>query len=71
MEYGLETYYMPENEREKVNNEIGEAQRGQRQSFCGRSEGGQKRSCCTREFVGARSQLSILAQRPIDRSLGF
>jgi uncharacterized membrane-anchored protein len=33
MEYGLETYYMPEHEREKVNNEIGEAQRGQRQSF--------------------------------------
>lgn len=33
MEYGLETYYMPENEREKVNQEIGEAQRKQRQSF--------------------------------------
>lgn len=33
MEYGLETYYMPENEREKVNQEIGEAQRAQRQSF--------------------------------------
>jgi uncharacterized membrane-anchored protein len=33
MEYGLETYYMPENEREKVNNDIGEAQRRQRQSF--------------------------------------
>lgn len=33
MEYGLETYYMPENEREKVNDEISEAQRKQRQSF--------------------------------------
>jgi len=33
MEYGLETYYMPEHEREKVNQEIGEAQRKQRQSF--------------------------------------
>ena len=33
MEYGLETYYMPENEREKVNNDIGEAQRGKQQSF--------------------------------------
>jgi uncharacterized membrane-anchored protein len=33
MEYGLETYYMPENEREKVNAEISEAQRKQRQSF--------------------------------------
>ncbi|MEG3863632.1 GDYXXLXY domain-containing protein [Microcoleus sp. herbarium12] len=33
MEYGLETYYMPENEREKVNQEISEAQRKQRQSF--------------------------------------
>ena len=33
MEYGLETYYMPEDEREKVNQEISEAQRNQRQSF--------------------------------------
>ncbi|MBD1886904.1 GDYXXLXY domain-containing protein [Microcoleus vaginatus] len=33
MEYGLETYYMPEDEREKVNQEISEAQRKQRQSF--------------------------------------
>ncbi|MEG5140786.1 MULTISPECIES: GDYXXLXY domain-containing protein [unclassified Microcoleus] len=33
MEYGLETYYMPESEREKVNQEISEAQRNQRQSF--------------------------------------
>ncbi|MCU0545870.1 MAG: GDYXXLXY domain-containing protein [Oscillatoriaceae cyanobacterium Prado104] len=33
MEYGLETYYMPEQEREKVNREITQAQRGQRQSF--------------------------------------
>ncbi|MEG4068471.1 GDYXXLXY domain-containing protein [Microcoleus sp. Pol11C2] len=33
MEYGLETYYMPEDEREKVNQEISEAQRQQRQSF--------------------------------------
>jgi uncharacterized membrane-anchored protein len=33
MEYGLETYYMPENEREKVNQEISEAQSSQRQSF--------------------------------------
>ncbi len=33
MEYGLETYYMPENEREKVNNDIGVAQRAKRQSF--------------------------------------
>ena len=33
MEYGLETYYMPEDEREKVNQEITEAQRKQRQSF--------------------------------------
>ena len=33
MEYGLETYYMPENEREKVNQEISEAQSNQRQSF--------------------------------------
>lgn len=33
VEYGLETYYMPENEREKVNNDIGEAQRGKQQSF--------------------------------------
>ena len=33
MEYGLETYYLPENEREKVNQEISEAQRKQRQSF--------------------------------------
>ena len=33
MEYGLETYYMPENEREKVNQEIREAQTNQRQSF--------------------------------------
>ncbi len=33
MEYGLETYYMPENEREKVNQDIGEAQRGKQQSF--------------------------------------
>ncbi len=33
MEYGLETYYMPENEREKVNQDIGEAQRGKPQSF--------------------------------------
>ncbi|MEG4575180.1 GDYXXLXY domain-containing protein [Microcoleus sp. N3A4] len=33
MEYGLETYYMPEDEREKVNQEISEAQRNQRQSL--------------------------------------
>ncbi len=33
MKYGLETYYMPEDEREKVNQEISEAQRKQRQSF--------------------------------------
>jgi uncharacterized membrane-anchored protein len=33
MEYGLETYYMPEDEREKVNSEINETQRRQRQSF--------------------------------------
>ncbi|MBD0342446.1 MAG: GDYXXLXY domain-containing protein, partial [Microcoleus sp. Co-bin12] len=33
MEYGLETYYMPEDEREKVNQEIREAQMNQRQSF--------------------------------------
>jgi uncharacterized membrane-anchored protein len=33
MEYGLETYYMPEDEREKVNQEISEAQSSQRQSF--------------------------------------
>lgn len=33
MEYGLETYYMPEDERKKVNREITEAQRNQRQSF--------------------------------------
>jgi uncharacterized membrane-anchored protein len=33
MEYGLETYYMPEDEREKVNQEIREAQSSQRQSF--------------------------------------
>ena len=33
MEYGLETYYMPEHEREKVNQDISEAQRKQRQSF--------------------------------------
>ncbi|MEG4212081.1 GDYXXLXY domain-containing protein [Microcoleus sp. S13_B4] len=33
MEYGLETYYMPEDEREKVNQDISEAQRKQRQSF--------------------------------------
>ena len=33
MEYALETYYMPENEREKVNQDIGEAQRGKQQSF--------------------------------------
>ena len=33
MEYGLETYYMPEDEREKVNQEIREAQSNQRQSF--------------------------------------
>jgi uncharacterized membrane-anchored protein len=33
MKYGLETYYMPENEREKVNNDISEAQRGKKQSF--------------------------------------
>ena len=33
MEYGLETYYMPENEREKVNQEISEAQSSQRESF--------------------------------------
>jgi uncharacterized membrane-anchored protein len=33
MEYGLETYYMPEDEREKVNQEISQAQSSQRQSF--------------------------------------
>ena len=33
MEYGLETYYMPENEREKVNQDISQVQRGRRQSF--------------------------------------
>ena len=33
MEYGLETYYMPEDERKKVNQEIREAQSSQRQSF--------------------------------------
>ena len=33
MEYGLETYYMPEDEREKVNQEIRQAQSSQRQSF--------------------------------------
>jgi len=33
MEYGLETYYMPEDEREKVNQDISEAQSSQRQSF--------------------------------------
>ena len=33
MEYGLETYYMPENEREKVNQDISQVQRGKRQSF--------------------------------------
>lgn len=33
MEYGLETYYMPENEREKVNQDIGQVQRGRQQSF--------------------------------------
>ena len=33
MEYGLETYYMPENEREKVNQDIGQAQMRERQSF--------------------------------------
>ncbi len=32
-EYGLETYYMPENEREKVNQDISQVQRGKRQSF--------------------------------------
>ena len=33
MEYGLETYYMPESEREKVNQDISQVQRGRRQSF--------------------------------------
>ena len=33
MEYGLETYYMPEDERKKVNQEIRQAQTNQRQSF--------------------------------------
>ena len=33
MEYGLETYYMPEDEREKLNQEISQAQSSQRQSF--------------------------------------
>jgi len=33
MEYGLETYYMPEDEREKVNQDISQAQSSQRQSF--------------------------------------
>jgi len=33
MEYGLETYYMPEDEREKVNQETREAQSNERQSF--------------------------------------
>ena len=33
MEYGLETYYMPEHEREKVKLDISEAQSSQRQSF--------------------------------------
>ena len=33
MEYGLETYYMPEKEREKVDRDIGQAPMGRRQSF--------------------------------------
>lgn len=33
MDYGLETYYMPEDQREQVNADISQAQRGQQQAF--------------------------------------